>query len=261
MHSGRFSFAAAVVLLSMATALAQTDVGSISGFVKDPSGGVIPKAKVVLKNEATAQEFPVTSNDSGYYTVTNLQPGAYTIRVEAPGFKAFESTHNVLTASSALSLDAVMSVGAATETIEVSATATALQTESAATSAEITEKQVLDQELNGRNPIYMAGMLPGVRGGGTLGDLNFSNTGGTSFNVNGTRTQDTIITFDGAPAVRTRANGAAIGGPDVDATQEIQVLTGDYLPEYGRASGGQIRIVSKGGTQEAAPTLGHVDGS
>ena len=68
--------------------------------------------------------------------------------------------------------------------------------------------------------------------------------------MNGTRTQDTLITFDGAPAVRTRANGAVIGSADVDSTQELQVLTGDYAPEYGRAAGGQIRIVTKGGTQD-----------
>jgi hypothetical protein len=240
----------AIPLLLATFGYAQTDIGSVSGFVKDPSGGVVPKAKVLVKNEATSQVISAVTNDSGYYVVTNLQPGVYTVAAESAGFKRYESAHNTLVANSALSLDVVLTVGAASETVEVTETATALQTESSAVQSEVTGKQVLDQELNGRNPIYMAQMLPGVRGGSTLGDFNFSSTGGQSWQVNGTRTQDTIITFDGAPAVRTRANGAVIGSADVDSTQEIQVMTGDYLPEYGRAAGGQIRIVTKSGTQD-----------
>lgn len=240
----------AIPLFITTLALAQTDIGSIVGFVKDTSGGVIPKAKVTVKYEATGQVSTATTNDSGYYVVTNLRPGIYTVSAEASGFKRIESVHNTLEANSTLSLDVVLTVGAASETVEVTATAAALQTESSAVQSEVTGKQVLDQELNGRNPIYMSQMLPGVRGGGTLGDLNFASTGGTGWNINGTRSQDTVITFDGAVAVRTRANGAVIGSADVDSTQEIQVLTGDYAPEFGRAAGGQIRIVTKGGTQD-----------
>src|ERR1039458_8169539 len=106
--------------------------------------------------------------------VANSHPGVYTVAAEAPGFKRFESTHNTLAANSALSLDAVLTVGAATETVEVVASAVELQTDSAAVQSEVNAKQILDQELNGRNPIYMAQMLTGVRGGGTLGDLNFT---------------------------------------------------------------------------------------
>ncbi len=96
----------------------------------------------------------------------------------------------------------------------------------------------------------MAQMLPGVTGTSTLGDFNFAVGAGVPFNVNGARTNDTLVTFDGAPAVRTRANGAVIGVASVDATQEIQVLTAGYEAEYGRASGGQIRIVTKSGTTD-----------
>ena len=240
----------AIALLLTAVTLAQTDVGSISGFVKDPSGGVIPQAKVVLKNESTGQQFPTVTNGSGYYTVTNLQPGPYTVSAEAKGFKRYESSQNTLVANSALTLDVNLTVGAATETVEVSATAQALQTDSSAVQSEVNGKQVLDQELNGRNPIYMVQMLPGVRANATLGDFNFASTGGNTWFINGARQWDNNITFDGAPALRTRSNGAVIGSADVDSTSEIQVLTGDYAPEYGRAAGGQIRIVTKGGTQD-----------
>jgi hypothetical protein len=106
------------------------------------------------------------------------------------------------------------------------------------------------QELNGRNPLYEAQLMPGLRGSATMGDFNFAVGAGVPFNVNGARPQDTLITFDGADAVRTRANGAVIGVANVEAVEEIQVMTADYAPEYGRSSGGQIRIVSKAGTKD-----------
>jgi hypothetical protein len=231
-------------------AIAQSDYGSIGGFAKDPSGAVVPKTKVVITNENTGEAHPVITNDSGYYTVPNLAPGSYSMTAEAPGFKRFESKNNKLSANSALSLDAVFTVGSPTETVEVVSTAAVLQTDSGSVQGEITGTQIQSQELNGRNPLYMAQTLPGVRGGGTMGDFNFAVGGGEPFQINGARTQDTIVTFDGAPSLRTRANGAVIGVADVDAVQEVQVMTADYSAEYGRAAGGQIRIISKAGTRD-----------
>ncbi|MBV8820745.1 MAG: TonB-dependent receptor, partial [Acidobacteriaceae bacterium] len=237
-------------LLGAIAALAQSDYGSISGFAKDPSGAVVPNAKVVAIDEGTREEHPTTTNDSGYYIITNLQPRLYTVTVEVTGFKKFTVEHNKLLPNSTLSVDAVLTVGASTESVQVTASAATLQTESGAVQNEVNGTQVLDQELNGRNPIYMVQLLPGVRGGSTLGDFNFATRGGQSWQINGTRSPDTLITFDGAPATRTRGNGAVIGTADVDSTQEIQVLTADYAAEYGRAAGGQIRIVTKSGTRD-----------
>jgi Carboxypeptidase regulatory-like domain/TonB-dependent Receptor Plug Domain len=234
----------------LAIAMAQTDVGSIGGFVRDPSGGVVPKAKVIVKNEATSEEHPTTTNDSGYYTVTNLPPSFYTVSVEAAGFKKFDSTQNRLVPNTVLSLDATLTVGAATEVVEVSATALVLQTDSSAVQDEVPGQQVSLQELNGRNPIYVAQLIPGMRSSSTMGDFNFAVGSGVPFQVNGARSWDTLVTVDGAPNVRTRANGATIAVGDVDAVDEVQVLTADYAPEYGRAAGGQIRIVSKSGSTD-----------
>ncbi len=238
-------------LIGLSTAaFAQSDVGTITGFVKDPSGAVVPSAKVVIKSEATGEEHAVTADGDGHYTVPNLPPGLYTLTASAPGFKAFVSKQNRLEANSTIELDGNLVVGQTTETIEVSASAEVLQTESGAVKAEVSGLAIEDQELNGRSPIYSAQLLPGVRSGGTLGDFNGVGLNGNPFAINGTRSQDTLVTVDGAPAMRSRANGAVIGVGDVDGTQEIQVLTANYAPEYGRAAGGQIRIVTKSGTRD-----------
>src|SRR5205807_3381068 len=109
-------------------------------------------------------------------------------------------------------------------------------------------EQIDSLELNGRNPIFMANLVPGTRGG-TLANVSFNLSQGPG-QLNGARTPESLITFDGAPAVRTRSNGTSIGAADVDSTQEIQILTANYSPEYGRSSGGQIRIITKTGGQQ-----------
>ena len=238
------------LLFSVALATAQTDTGSIGGFVKDPTGGVVPKAKVTISNEGTGAVQSLLTDSSGYYIAPNLPPGIYTMVAEAPGFKRFESVHNRLPTNTALSLDANLAVGAVTETIAVTATASVLQTDSAAVQSAVGGDVVNMQELNGRDPLFEAQLLPGMRGSATMGDFNYAEGVTEPFNVNGTRQQDTLVTLDGAPANRTRANGQIIGVPNVDAVEEIQVLASDYMPEYGRASGGQIRVITKSGTRD-----------
>ncbi|MGH7839388.1 MAG: TonB-dependent receptor, partial [Candidatus Binataceae bacterium] len=130
----------------------------------------------------------------------------------------------------------------------VTSSAVTLQTESATVEKLVTRQQLDALELNGRNPIFMANLVPGTRGG-SLASLSFTFSQGPS-NINGARTPESLITYDGAPAVRTRSNGTSIGAADVDSTQEIQILTANYAPEFGRSSGGQIRITSKTGSQE-----------
>src|SRR5262249_55490746 len=108
-------------------------------------------------------------------------------------------------------------------------------------------KDVQDLALNGRNPISLAMFKAGIRPGNApntyLGD-NLT-TGG--FNINGSRSDENLITVDGAIASPTRSTGSIIGALNVDDVEEVQVLPSNYLPEYGRSSGGQIRFVSKSG--------------
>jgi hypothetical protein len=238
---------ALITFLFQYVILAQSDLGSISGFVKDPSGATIPNAKVTVHNQ-TGLERTATTNEAGHYVITNIPPGLYTVTVEASGFKTYSSANNKLDPSAALAMDPTLSVGAATETVEVSAAALQLQTESAAVQSNVTRQQIDSLELNGRNPIYMANLVPGTRGGNLAG-LNFNFTQGPS-NFNGSRNPENLITYDGAPATRTRSNGTSLGAADVDSTQEIQILTANYNAEYGRTSGGQIRILTKSGSQD-----------
>jgi len=234
-------------LASSGALFAQSDLGRISGFIKDPSGATIANAKVTVRNN-TGVERQTTTNDSGYYVITNVPPGLYTMTAEAAGFQKYETRDNKLDPSADLVIDATLTVGSASQTVEVSASTVQLQTESASVQKLVTREQIDSLELNGRNPIYMANLVPGTRGG-TLANLNF-NFGQGPDNINGARTPESLITYDGAPAVRTRSNGTSLGAADVDSTQEIQILTADYAPEFGRSSGGQIRITSKSGSQQ-----------
>ncbi len=244
-----YVFTAALLLAVASLALlAQSDLGSISGFVKDPTGATVPNATVIVKNEATGTERRVKTNESGSYAVTNVQPGYYTVSVEATGFKKFESSHNKLDPSAQLALDTTLAVGSATETVEVTASAAVLQTESASVQKLVTREQIDALELNGRNPVGLAGLVPGARGGNLAG-LSFAFSQGPA-NFNGSRNPENLITYDGAPATRTRSNGTSLGSADVDSTSEVQILTASYAAEYGRTSGAQIRIVTRAGSRD-----------
>jgi hypothetical protein len=237
-----------IFILFSTYAFSQNDVGSIVGFVTDQSGAALAGATVVAINEGTGETRTVTTDAAGHYALPNLVPAPYTIRVESQGFQKYESTHNTLASNSTISIEAKLSVGAANQTVEVTSTAALLQTQSAAVQSEVTGEQVQKQELNGRNPIYMTQFLPGVVSTATLGDFNYAFNSGDTFNINGARTQDTLYTIDGAPAVRTRDDGEIIAGVKSESVQEMQILTADYSAEYGGASGAQVRIVTKSGT-------------
>src|SRR6202040_240398 len=129
--------------------------------------------------------------------------------------------------------------------VQVTASTATLQTESSTVQELITRQQIDSLELNGRNPIWLAALVPGARGT-TLANLNFGFTQGPS-DFNGSRNPENLITYDGAPATRTRSNGTSLGAADVDSTSEGQILTADYAAEYGRTSGAQIRIVTRAG--------------
>src|SRR5262249_25953536 len=183
------------------------------GFVRDPSGASVAGAKVTVQNKSGVER-QTTTNESGYYVISNVPPGLYTLTVEAGGFQRYQSVDNKLDPSGDLVVEAAMTVGAATQTIEVSASVAQLQTESATVQKLVTREQIDSLELNGRNPIWLAALVPGARGA-TLASLNFGFTQGPA-NFNGSRNPQNFITFDGPPATRTRSNGTSPGTAHVD---------------------------------------------
>jgi carboxypeptidase family protein len=239
---------AAMSLAISITSFAQSDNTQISGYVKDSSGAVVAGAKVTVKSESKDFSRSGITNSDGYYVITSLPSGLYTISVEQTGFKRFETTSKKIDPNVAATLDVTLETGQLTDTVSIVASTATVQSETAALGKLVEGKQIDYIQINGRNPLSLAILKPGVIGG-SLGGNSFGLTTG-GLNINGARTQDNLITFDGAPAVRTRSNGTSIGVADVDSTQEVQILAANYNAEYGRSAGGQVRIITKSGQKD-----------
>ena len=238
--------AAIAVVMASPFAHAQSDAAAISGTVTDPSGAVVPNAKVTVTNTATNDSHVVTTNDAGNFTVPNLQSSNYDIKIEAQGFQVTTLSAVKLDPSIGRHVDASLKVGNSGETVTVEAGANTVQTESAVVGQLVTQEQVKSIQLNGRNPLYLSQLEPGVTRNASMANFNFGLDNGV--NIGGSRSNESVITLDGAPMVRTRSNGTSVGVADVDSTSQVQVLTNSYNAEYGRTAGGQIRMVPKSGT-------------
>ncbi len=241
-------------VLVAAPARAQFDRGQISGTVKDAQGGVVPGATVTVTNTQTQIVTTTVTDSSGYFTAPNLAPGRYDVSAELEGFKKAVRSGVQLDAASAQTIEFSLATGALTESVTVTANAAALQTDTGLRKT-IESKDIEQLSFSGRNPIGVVGLKPGVIGG-NFNNYGFSDLGNGGFSINGGRSDENNITVDGATAVRTRSSGAIVGVQNVDTIQEVQVLTGNYLPEYGRASGGQIRMVTKSGTNRFSGSAG-----
>jgi len=199
-----------------------------------------------VRNNATLAERTIASNESGSFTLTNLAPGDYRVRVEKSGFETTTLNDVHLDPSIGRRIDVAMRIGNTTTEVTVEAGANTVQTESGSLGQLITQEQVKNIQLNGRNPLYLAQMEPGVVRNNSMAALGFGLD--NPLNVNGARSQESMQTFDGAPMVRTRSNGTSVGTADVDSTSQVQVLSSNYPAEYGRTSGGLIRLVPKSGS-------------
>ena len=227
---------------------AQSDTSQILGFIRDSAGGTIPNARVSSTSEGTGLERQATTNQEGYFILTNLPPGYYTVSVEATGFKKYVRRTNKLDAALPLSLDITLDVGAVTESVEVVASVATVQADSATVGKIIESTQIENMALNGRNPLLLAQLKPGVRSG-SMNRFTFG-LDSAGLTINGARSQDFLITYDGAVGIRTRSNGTSVGTADPDTVQEVQILTSNYNAEYGRSAGGQVRMVTKSGTRD-----------
>jgi len=236
----------ALVALTPSPASAQFDRGQIAGVIKDQTGGVIPGATVTVTNAQTRLARTVVTDGTGYYILTALAPGAYDVDVELPGFKKWSQSGVRLDAAAKLTLDATLDTGVISEAVLVQAKSTPLSFDTQNRKT-IESKDFENMALNGRNPINLAMLKAGVRSGNAMNSFLADSLTNGGFNINGSRSDENLITIDGAIATRTRSAGAVIGTINADTVQEVQVLTSNYLPEYGRSSGGQIRFVTKSG--------------
>lgn len=234
----------AVVLVAQ-----QYTTGSLDGFVRDSTGAMMLGAKLTLTAQDTGQSTDSTSNREGFYVFSNLKPGTYTLRVEARGFKT-ETLETVVEPISKRSIDLKMEVGAVSERITVTDTAEYLQTDTAQVGRVITNADMEELPMNGRqmfSPVYL-------RTGVQDAQTNSFNQGGTDLgertNINGSRDDDLALTIDGAQSYRTRGNSQLVGAYPIDSFQEVQVLTSNFLPEFGRSAGAQISYVTKSGTNK-----------
>lgn len=244
----RLSVFSLLLLLSSTLLLAQSDTSQITGFVRDASGAAVPNAKVTATNENTGIERSTNTNNDGNFILTNIAPGYYTLNVELTGFKKFVSKQNKVDASIPLSVSVNLEVGTVTESVEVTASVATVQADSATVGRTIESQQIQNMALNGRNPLLLAQLKPGVRSG-NMSRFTFG-LDSAGLAINGARTQDFLITFDGAVGIRTRSNGTSVGTADPDTVQEVQILTSNYNAEYGRSAGGMVRMVTKSGGRD-----------
>ena len=242
----RITLCFTVLLMMAGRLLAQAGAtGTILGTVTDSSGAIVPNAKVTVTNTGTNGEFRTITSSAGDYNAPSLNPGSYKVTVEAPGFQKSVTTAITLTVDQRVRVDVSLKPGAVSETLEVTAQAVTLDTDSTALSQLVSQQQVEELPLNGRN--FMQLLLVGagaVTVGGEQGTMRQGE--GDAVSVNGGRPEGNNYTLDGLvntdPALVTPAVILS-----QDAIGEFKVESGTYPAEYG-FSASQINIVSKGGT-------------
>ena len=223
--------------------------GQISGIVQDPSGGAIPGATLTLINIGTSQTREVKSDSGGTFVFPQLLPGTFRLTVTAGGFKKYEQTDIVLTATERVVLNNIeLQLGEISQTVEVQAEAARLQTQSAERSGLISIAQTQNVPLKGRDYVGLLRLLPGVVDNQNRNAPGWNNL--SNISINGNRTGTVNLTLDGVSSLDTGSMTGPYLAPSIDAVAEIKVLLTNYQAEYGRSSGGTINTVIKGGSRE-----------
>lgn len=239
-----------LLFLGAPLAWAQVSTSSITGTVADPSGALIPNAKVTAINEATGVQQLTKTTSSGLFSFPSVVPGAYTIEVEAKGFDRYVGKGNILTVGQPLVVNVKLQVGSTTTTVEVQGSYERLQTTNATLGDVIDRQAIQSLPLNGGNPLNLVALEPGL--------VQRSNGGaGSDTHVNGSRDRAYNVTLDGIDI-----NEPSVPNPqsnvfrlNADNVQEYRVVTQDPTPEFGRNSGANISIGSRSGTSEFHGTV------
>jgi hypothetical protein len=226
---------------------AQTISGNISGRVVDPSGAAIPNAQVTLTNQLTSQRLTTKTEAAGNFAFVSVQPGTFTISVSAAGFKAFDKRDLHLTASERLSAGTLpLEVGAATQTVTVTAESTPVQSQSGERSAVLDSNEIAHLSTPGRDALALVRLLPGVvKDGEGVSQLGTESAGA----VSGTREVSNSISLDGVNG-NPRGGGNRFDTPlNLEAVSEVKVLLNSYQAEYGQSGGAIVNITTKQGTR------------
>ena len=231
------------VLLSPLSLQASGPTGTITGTITDPSGAVIRKAHVVVRNEGTNAIREAQSNDDGDYTVALLPPGRYRVTVETAGFRRSIIQGVILDVDQTVRVDFALVVGAVSESVDVTETPPIIQEDTSTLGQVVNNRLVQDLPLNERNFLSFALLVPGAALP-TQGSQN--STEGGALNVNGAREQSNNFLLDGVDNTDPYIN-QYVALPSVDAIQEFKVESGDYSAEYGRAAGAEINVVLRSG--------------
>lgn len=243
-----------VLLLTIATcqsAYGQTVVGRISGTVQDSNGASVPNASVKVTNNANNSERTVTTDDNGFYTVTNLPVGTYTIEAEQKGYKKALVSGQSVTTDARLTVDIKLEVGEVSETVEiVGAAGETVNTTSGEVSRVVDQQQVQNLALNGRNYIQLLSLVPGVA---LINDDQLELTTSLATNnqsINGNRGQTNNVTVDGGINLQSGSNASQINNVGIDYIQEVKIQTSNFSAEYGRNSGAQVSLVTRSGNND-----------
>jgi hypothetical protein len=245
-----------LALASGSAALGQDAAsGTMGGSILDPSNSAVPNAKVTITDTDRNQVVrTVSTNSSGTYFAPLIPVGIYTLKVEAPGFKTEERTGVVLNVSDDLKINFSLKVGTASETIEVTADAAAVELGSPASATTIEGRQISELALGTRNYESLVALMPGVASN-AVDDLYVGNSlpsGAAStvpFSVNGQRNSSNSWTVDGADNVDRGSNQTLSTFPSVDAISQFKVERTAYTADSGRAGGANINVVTKSGTK------------
>jgi hypothetical protein len=231
----------AVLSVLCAGWLLASPTGSVAGFVKDPSGALMPGVKITLTNTATNAQLIVSTDANGEFQFPQLAPSTYSLVAEAKGFKKTTFSSVVVQVDQITHLEIALAVGEVTESVQVEAAAPLLENDKSTLSSVVDSRTISNMPLNARQYLDLALITPGALPAAT-------GTQGGGFNVAGARSQSNIFLLDGVSNIDTQINSALGNFRITDAVQEFAVQTSVATAEFGRGTGGQVSIVTKSGT-------------
>ncbi|MBI1895155.1 MAG: carboxypeptidase regulatory-like domain-containing protein, partial [Acidobacteria bacterium] len=238
---------AIAILVTLAGTPAAAQTASVTGRVTDASGAVIPNASLTITNVDTRVDRSTSTNESGYYTFSLLQPGRYQIVVESEGFRPLTRSGLVFEVDQRAELNFTLEIGAVTERVEVTADIQQLNTVEASRGQVIENRRIVEMPLNGRNYNQLA-----LLSAGTVQPLAGARMEG--FSVNGMRVSQNNFQLDGVDNNAIELAGAQrrseMVQPSIDAIQEFKVQTNSYAAEFGRAMGAVVNVTTKSGSNE-----------